>query len=305
MSSRLTATLMLLVGIATAPTALAWGSAGHAVVADIAEVRLEPAALTQVYNLLALDLDTHLDEIASWADEYRNIHRETGPWHYVDIQIGDGNYDPARDCANDDCVIARTDRFVRVLADRSRPAEERLEALKFVVHFVGDLHQPLHAGENHDEGGNKTPVDFMGQTIVYGRYRLNLHGVWDTAAIERRLAVHEGPDTRATDLRAAAAGLAERLRDVIRPQDARAWLAPPFSTAAWALDAHNLARDYAYRGIAKPGEPSPTETVMLGADYDTMAWAVIQLQLERAGVRLAAVLNRALSSPPPSRRPPR
>ena len=274
--------------------AFAWGSTGHAVIADIAEARLEPPALTQVYNLLALDLDRHLDEIASWADDYRNLHRETGPWHYVDIQIGDATYEPARDCPEDDCVVARTDRFVRVLADRSRPAEERLEALKFVVHFVGDLHQPLHAGENHDEGGNRIPVDFLGETTVYGKFRLNLHGVWDTAAIERRTGLREGPDTRAADLRAAASRLAADLAAEIRPEDVRAWTAAPFSAAAWALDAHDLARDYAYRGILRVGEASPTETVRLGADYDLMAWTVIRLQLERAGVRLAAILNRAL-----------
>jgi hypothetical protein len=277
-----------------APPARAWGVVGHAVVADIAEARLKPAALTKVYNLLALDLHAHLDEIASWADEYRGTHPETGPWHYIDIQIGDTAYDPARDCAQQDCVIARTDEFIRVLADRARPPEERLQALKFVVHFVGDLHQPLHAGENHDQGGNSIPVDFMGQTIAYGKYKMNLHSVWDTAAIERRIRAHEGPNAHAADLRQGAAEIADALQAEIRPQDARRWLAPPFTVAAWALDAHDLARDYAYRGLAKPGEPSPTTIVPLGADYDTMAWAVIQLQLERAGVRLAAVLNRAL-----------
>ena len=284
-----------LAALAASPQARAWGVVGHAVVADLAEARLKPAALTQVYNLLALDLHGHLDEISSWADEYRGTRAETGPWHYVDIQIGDTAYDPARDCANRDCVVARTDEFIRVLADRSRPPEERLQALKFVVHFVGDLHQPLHAGENHDQGGNTIPIDFMGQTIAYGKYKMNLHSVWDTAAIERRLDAHEGPNAHAADLRHGAAELADGLRSDIRPQDARRWLARPFTAAAWALDAHDLARDYAYRGIARPGAPSPTTIVNLGADYDTMAWAVVQLQLERAGVRLAEVLNRALA----------
>ena len=297
MSKRLRQALVaaiLSAGLVAAPAARAWGVVGHAVVADIAEARLGPAALTQVYNLLALDLHGHLDEVSSWADDYRGPHAETGPWHYVDIQIGDTAYDPTRDCANQDCVIARTDEFIRVLADRARLPEERLQALKFVVHFVGDLHQPLHSGENHDQGGNKIPVDFMGQTIAYGKYKMNLHSVWDTAIIERRLAAHEGPNAHAADLRQGAALIADRLRADIRPRDAKVWLAPPATPAAWALDAHDLARDYAYRGIARPGEPSPSETVALGADYDTMAWAVVQLQLERAGVRLAAVLNRAL-----------
>lgn len=285
---------LALVALAASPAARAWGVVGHAIVADLAEARLKPAALTQVYNLLALDLHGHLDEVSSWADEYRGTHAETGPWHYVDIQIGDTAYDPARDCANRDCVIARTDEFIRVLADRTRPAEERLQAMKFVVHFVGDLHQPLHSGENHDQGGNKIPVDFMGQTIAYGKYRMNLHSVWDTAVIERRLSAHEGPNAHAADLRHGAADLADQLRKDIRQSDAGRWLAPPATATAWALDAHDLARDYVYPGIAKAGAPSPTETVDLGADYDTMAWAVVQLQLERAGVRLADVLNRAL-----------
>jgi len=292
---RLAIAALTLAALTAAPPAEAWGVVGHAVVADIAEARLKPAALTQVYNLLALDLQGHLDQISSWADEYRGPHPETGPWHYVDIQIGDTAYVPTRDCANRDCVVARTDDFIRVLADRTRPPADRLQALKFVVHFVGDLHQPLHSGENHDQGGNTIPIDFRGQTIVYGKYKMNLHSVWDTAVIERRVAVREGPNAHAADLRQDAARLADGLRADIRPQDARRWLAPPFTAAAWALDAHDLARDYAYRGIARPGEPSPTATVPLGADYDTMAWAVIQVQLERAGVRLAEVLNRALA----------
>ena len=292
--SRGAVAVLTLAAMAASSTAEAWGVVGHAVIADLAEARLKPAALTQVYNLLALDLHGHLDEVASWADEYRGTHPETGPWHYVDIQIGDKSYEPARDCANQDCVIARTDEFIHVLADRSRPPEERLQALKYVVHFVGDLHQPLHSGENHDQGANKIPVDFMGQTLAYGKYKMNLHSVWDTAIIERRLTVREGPNAHAADLLRGAARIADSLRAEIRPQDAKRWLARPFSMAAWALDAHDLARDYAYRGIAKVGEPSPTETVMLGADYDTMAWSVVQLQLERAGVRLAEVLNRAL-----------
>jgi hypothetical protein len=278
--------------------AFAWGAAGHAVVADIAEQHLTPAARTRILNLLALEQHSRLDEVASWADEWRNTHRETGPWHYVDIPLTAQTYDAARDCKNDDCVVARTDQFVRVLADAHHPPAERLEALKYVVHFIGDLHQPLHAGENADEGGNKILASYLGETVAYGKYKMNLHSIWDTAVIERRLGQKEGPDMKPEAMRAAAATMAQGLDQAIRPADAKHWHAPAltakWSSAAWAVDAHDLARDVTYRGIVVPGQPSPTEMVTLGRDYDATAWVVIQLQLQRAGIRLADILNAAL-----------
>ena len=92
--------------------------------------------------------------MASWADDYRRDHPETRPWHYIDIPLPESKIDMARECPNGQCVIAQTERFLSVLNDLKADKAAKAEALKFVVHFVGDLHQPLHDEDNADKGGN-------------------------------------------------------------------------------------------------------------------------------------------------------
>jgi hypothetical protein len=118
---------------------------------------------------------THLADVSTWADDVRRDHPETSRWHYVDIPYVATNYDPARDCqATDhgDCVIAEIARAERVLGDTSKSKAGRAEALKFLVHFVGDMHQPLHSIERKDPvtghgdaGGNGVHVTFFGQLL--------------------------------------------------------------------------------------------------------------------------------------------
>ena len=79
-----------------------------------------------------------------WADECRHGHRETGPWHYIDIPLADSRVDVARECPNGDCVIAKTEQFLAVLKNAGVDKDAKTQALKFVIHFVGDSHQPLH-----------------------------------------------------------------------------------------------------------------------------------------------------------------
>src|SRR5262249_39126760 len=126
--------------------ARAWGPEGHAIVAEIAEARLTDAAKRQIADLLASDDShaQHLDQIASWPDAIRPARPETAPWHFVDIPLDAGIYDASRDCAGDNCVVQAIQKFVGVLRDGNEDKPKRLEALKFIVHFVGDIHQPLH-----------------------------------------------------------------------------------------------------------------------------------------------------------------
>jgi len=132
---------------------LAWGRDGHQVIANLAQSRLSPQARKGVAALLH---GATLASVSTYADNYRNNHPETARWHFVNIPLTADHYDPARDCAlspQGDCIIAAIDRFSAILADASRPDDERAEALKFLVHFVADLHQPLHATTNNDRGG--------------------------------------------------------------------------------------------------------------------------------------------------------
>lgn len=162
--------------------ALGWGPQQHRMVGAIAEARLDPQARAAVAELLRGEADPTLAGIATWADDLRDtdpgLHRRTSRWHYVNIRSHDCDYVPARDCPGDDCVVAQIDRQLRILGDRSLPRAERARALKFVVHFVGDVHQPFHAGNRDDRGGNDYQVSYRGEGT-------NLHAVWDSLVLER------------------------------------------------------------------------------------------------------------------------
>ena len=132
----------------------AWGGEGHQLVALIAEDMLTPQARKAVAELLD-GANISDAEVASWADEIRRERRETAPWHYVNISHDATSFDRERDGREGDNVIEAIDRQAKVLADKTQPREKRVEALKWIVHLVGDVHQPLHcADRNGDKGGN-------------------------------------------------------------------------------------------------------------------------------------------------------
>jgi hypothetical protein len=262
--NRFLVTLTILLA-STAP-ALAWGTEGHRVVAEIAEQLLEPASRVQVRELLSIENTTSLAAVSTWADQIRPQRRATAPWHFVDIQISDSTYVPARDCAGNNCLIAKLDEFSKVLADRDAEPARRLEALKFVVHFVGDLHQPFHVADNHDRGGNDIAVVFNGR-------KTNLHAVWDTALLALDVQ---------TDERSYALGL---LRTV-QPAEIKAWGLG--STIEWADDSHQVAVRTAYGHLPHDGGALPSA-------YAAEALPIVRQQLEKAGVRLAARLNALLA----------
>jgi hypothetical protein len=154
--------------------AFAWGSDGHKIVAMLAEAQLSPTARKEVDRLLAQEPGATLASISTWADEHRNP--ATAAWHYVNFPRGDCNYEPERDCPDGKCVVAAIDRQIEVLRTPGDD-EKRLTALKYVVHFIGDIHQPLHAGFGDDRGGNSYQL----QAFMRGS---NLHSVWDTGLIK-------------------------------------------------------------------------------------------------------------------------
>src|SRR5258706_8469292 len=152
---------------------MAWGPEGHIVVAKIAAAHLTPSAKTGVKQLLGRHT---LDSVANFADQVRSQRPETAAWHFVDIPKDATDYNSDRDCKETpkgDCVIAELARAQADLKNKSVTKAKPAEALKFVVHFVGDLHQPLHSSDNGDRGGNDVKVDFLGRAS-------NLHRVWDS-----------------------------------------------------------------------------------------------------------------------------
>lgn len=172
---RLIGSLLLLLGVACSSEAWAWSADGHRLIADYALSRLSPAAGAQLERLLAQENGATLASVSTWADEVKSP--TTAAWHYVNFpRDADCRYDGDRMCIQGNCVVGAIERQLAVLASGA-PPERRLLALKYVVHFVGDVHQPLHAGYTDDRGGN----DF--QLRAYGR-GTNLHKLWDSALVQ-------------------------------------------------------------------------------------------------------------------------
>src|SRR5262249_51802971 len=148
-----------------------WGGEGHRIVALIAINHLEPGARDKIEQLLqasgsATIADVKVEpnqfgsiaDMASWADAYRFSHSDSEPWHFVHLPISVPAYDRSRDCADRQCVIAKIADFTKVLGDEGASDVDRAVALRFIVHFVGDVHQPLHSADNDDHGGNGVKV---------------------------------------------------------------------------------------------------------------------------------------------------
>ena len=293
---KIAATVLLAALLLSTGHAFAWGPEGHAMIAEIAEMRLSDQAKAQVADLLSRDDSNaeHLDEIASWADAVRPARKETAPWHFVDIPLDAPKYDALHDCTNGNCVVAAIKKFSDVLANRNADPKARLEALKFVVHFVGDIHQPLHCVADFskfpppqgDKGGNLVQV-----RNYFDKEKTNLHSLWDGVIIEEALDLQLG-DHFQPDLHATLAE-AKKLNKKIRDSDASAWAPQGLlgqldtSLIDWANSSHSLAQD-AYRNLPIPQRRGWDET------YKEEAWPVIEGQLMRAGVRLAQILNEAL-----------
>lgn len=186
MWSRRFALVVFLSGLFVAPAAMAWGPLGHRIVAGLAWDQLTPATRAAVKKLLDSESPyISLVSIANWPDKLRDYpdkHRlweHTRRMHYINFDSSDCNYKPKLQCRHGQCIVAALEHYEAVLGNRHLPTRERLQALKFVVHFVGDEHQPLHAGYRKDAGGNFYKVTFFGE-------KSELHRVWDSGMLDTR-----------------------------------------------------------------------------------------------------------------------
>ena len=269
---KLTAVLALL---AFVPVQLsAWGPKGHAIVADIAAAHLTPTAKSNLQLLLGND---SLASIASWADDVRKQRDESYDWHFVDIPKDASGFSEERDCFrpqdnhkgaltdHHNCVVDRIEMFQKVLGDETASRTERLEALKWIVHFVGDLHQPLHAIDEA-RGGNDIKVVVFG-TDKCGNYPCNLHWTWDALLLE-----HTGYSEEE---------YVRRLEQLIAEKDLTAQAGG--TPAQWANESHLQARHIV------EGKP-----VTIDEQYYRDNIGLVDQKLALAGLRLATVLNNTL-----------
>jgi S1/P1 Nuclease len=270
-----------------APAVLAWGPQGHRTIGAIADRLLTPGAHAAVLRLLEDDRDkfgelsgrTTLESVSEWADELHGTEAARPSWHYDDVPIC-GSEQKARYCPDGQCNTEQLKRLIGVLGDTRAAARERNEALKWVVHLVGDIHQPLHAADNSDHGGNLVPVALEG---VRTRGRENLHRAWDNDLVQ--LALH-APNRQQPprDIDALAGEAANLEREVGQG-----------TPDSWARESNNLARNVAYHypGFACNGVPAGI--VVLDAAYLDDAGVVVRERLLLAGARLANLLNRTLA----------
>ncbi|OAF06698.1 hypothetical protein AYJ54_19460 [Bradyrhizobium centrolobii] len=275
-------------------SASAWGDEGHQVVALVAQSFLEPDVRKRVNALLAADTDPltahDIASAATWADKYRdanvdNSRERTRQWHFVDIEITGPNLDqacfnhpavpngkPASDGPKDDCVVDKIQQFAAELTDPATDAEERVVALKFLLHFVGDVHQPLHSSDDHDRGGNDKRVSASGLSAG------NLHHFWDTEFVDQL-----GPDART---------IASDLIGHITSAQQTQWQSG--GPSDWAKEAFAISKADTYGELPPPNQRG---SFRLSDDYVAMATNDAALQLSKAGVRLAMILNQALRRP--------
>jgi hypothetical protein len=269
----------LLIALATANLE-GWGPQGHRLIAIVAAGHLTPAARQNVQRLLG---DESLADVALWADAYRDGNTQTGLWHYVNIPADGRRYERDRDCPGQpgvaagsrgdtwrDCVVDRIRYNQERLANRSLDRIDRAVALKFLVHLIGDLHQPFHA-LGVERGGNGIPVSVFGSpTCGYPdgtRFPCNLHAVWDSDLIAHR---------KLSD-RAYAAELERQIAT-------RKWTASATGSAAeWAMESHALAK-----AALLPPRGDANEA------YYRAHIAQIDERLALGGLRLARALNEAL-----------
>jgi hypothetical protein len=260
--------LVLLAGI---EPCFSWGRQGHRIVAQIAASELSPLAEAQTASLLGAPARVSLVDVSDWADRIRRSRRETGPWHYVDIEVTSQGYSHDRDCADDDCVVGQIDRDIAILRNRQLDRSVRAEALRFLVHFVGDLHQPLHCADDHDRGGN-------GIFVILGGHRTNMHAVWDRDVVG---ALNGRPEDVANSLAAR-----------ITPAEKYRW--SHGTVTDWANESFWLARSEIYSRYR--ASQNAMEPIILPPDYARREAPVAAGQLARAGVRLATILNRTFAT---------
>jgi len=265
--------------------AQAWGSYAHGVTAEIAEANVSPFVRGEIRKLLRAEaaLGTPecrirtIAEASVWADCVRRTRWRwgyTASWHYHTMPICEA-YNPQSNCPGGSCVTAQIERNHRMLADEDLPAHIRLEALAFMVHFAGDIHMPLHSGDNGDRGGNDLATDYG---IVPG---LNLHWIWDGPLAER--AITTGAD--------------QLIRRYSKAERAELGGGAPED---WGRESWRIAREFVYPNAfdKDPCAHELDDATALTQDDIEQATPVVRRRIRQAGLRIAELLESAFAPGP-------
>jgi len=311
--------LVLLFLAASRSPALAWGCDGHRAVAILAEHYARPSAVAAAKALLAahpMDATPNqycgpfpadpIVEAATWADDYRTVNPATGPWHFINLPLAtaDAAAHWQSFCPVGQCAVAQIVRQFDI-AKTASDAGARATALRFLIHLIGDIHQPLHAITNGDRGGNCVPVTYFGkapQSDANGNFSPNLHSVWDEGGVNHLMQAVGA---------ATPAALAAKLAPAASPQHVGAAVPTIARVLAWTVEANALGTSTAYGKLPKPVTAEPASPGLLascgdnnnvaqrmlalnenlGASYDAATRPAVKAQLLAAGKRLAATLD--------------
>jgi hypothetical protein len=253
-----------------------WGKVGHQTIALIAWQNLSPTAIEKIKPFLGGET---IQAIAIWADEYKQSHRNTGSWHYIDLPIRANvtattiPYHCAQDKHPGGDVVSQIKKDVEILKSAEESFQEKQKALWFLIHFIGDAHMPLHTADDNDAGGNGKKVRFFAPTSKTNPgHTTNLHSLWDNL-IEIKAA--EDPDSLAKELNG-------RISSELKTQ----WQAGNIDN--WTFESYSFAKRYIYQ---KMPEGSTEVAILLPKVYYEKMRPAAEEQLEKAGVRLAKVLE--------------
>jgi len=285
MSGSLSAIALAMVLLAISMSTIAaqsspnWGNVGHQVVAGVAQEMLSNNAIAQIRRLIP---NGDMAAVATWADDVRHTsaYRWSAPLHFINTPDWLCQYSKQRDCQHDFCCDGAIQNYTQRLHDARLSMEHRTEALKFLIHFAGDIHQPLHVGFTTDAGGNSI-------TVTYNGAQTNLHSVWDSGMIYYRIDHDFEKDQN-------------KWRDSIVKRISTTWasLVPGWKqcsggqfgacSSQWAVESIGAACKYAY--VDEQGHHI-TKGASLGLPYYNHVLETVEEQIAKAAVRLANVLN--------------
>ncbi|OCL12051.1 nuclease S1 [Glonium stellatum] len=266
------------------PGANAWGTLGHDTVAYIAQNFISSTTKTFCQNILGDTSKSYLANVATWADTYRYTAEGefSAPYHFIDAEDNPPtscNVDYNRDCGKGGCVVSAIQNYTSRVTDSSLSSTEVTKALKWIIHFVGDIHQPLH-DEALDVGGNTIDVTFEGTST-------NLHHIWDTNMLEKLVGGYT-----LTYASSWAANLTKEIKSGTYKSQKDSWLSgidlsdPITTSMGWATDSNAFVCSTVFKGGV-----SAVSGMELDGSYYSTAVPVIELQIAKAGYRLAAWLN--------------
>lgn len=298
-------------------SAFGWGCEGHQIIALIARAHLNPVASAAVDRLLRENpIDPSLDRFcrdrpadpladsATWADDERSVEKTTADWHFIDIPLSVSagsvpeqdamKWCPSLPGGKPGCIVTAIDYEWAILRDSNQSAAARAKALRYLIHFLGDIAQPLHATDNHDRGGNCTVMRFFAEERPQ-----NLHAIWDYGLIVRELAADKATQVQ----------YAKKLDEKLSSHWSE-WGEAKLDLLSFAWESHKLAETVAYAGL-QPSIPAGPATagqadregckaerdkvaalrISIREPYAAQAMPVIREQLAKSGYRLAALLN--------------